>query len=77
MKKRASRIQIDPKIMFGKPVVRGTRIPVYLILNLLAQGYTTKRLLKAYPALNREDVRAALEFAAKRFEKEETHLPHA
>lgn len=72
-----NRIQIDPRVMLGKPVIRGTRIPVYIILNLLGQGYTVERLLEAYPALTKADVKAALEFAAKRLEKEETHLPHA
>lgn len=76
-KTKIDRIQIDPKIMLGKPVVRGTRVPVYIILNLFAQGYTVKRILKSYPVLTKEDIRAALEFAAKRFEKEETHMPHA
>lgn len=73
---KLDRIQIDPEVMLGKPVIRGTRIPVYLVLNLLAQGYTTGRILKAYPGLTKQDVEAALEFAARRFEKEETHLQH-
>lgn len=53
------RIEINPRVMVGKPVIAGTRVPVYLILDLLAQGYTIKRLLKAYPALCVEDVRSA------------------
>ena len=45
------RIIVNPKVMVGKPVIRGTRIPVYLILELLASGMTEKELLQEYPAL--------------------------
>ena len=72
-KKLLDRIEVNPSIMVGKPVVKGTRIPVYLILNLLAQGYDTKRILKAYPGLTERDVTAALSYAALRFEHEEMH----
>ena len=58
------RIETNPKIMLGKPVVKGTRIPVALILNLLAHGYTPERVLEAYPDLKREDVQAAMEYAS-------------
>lgn len=68
------RIQIDPKVMMGKPVIAGTRVPVHLVLDLLAQGYTMERLLKAYPTLKKEDVTAALAFAARRFDREETYI---
>lgn len=59
----AERITVDPNILLGKPVIAGTRVPVYLILNLLAAGYTVERVVEAYPGLTVEDVRAALEFA--------------
>lgn len=62
------RIEINPQIMIGKPVIRGTRIPIYIILNLLANGYSFKRILKAYPDLTKEDIIACLnysEFLAK------------
>ncbi|MEK7154905.1 MAG: DUF433 domain-containing protein [Patescibacteria group bacterium] len=74
MAKYLDRIQIDPKIMLGKPVITGTRIPVHTVLDLLAQGYDIKRILKAYPALKEEDITAALAFAARRFDREELHL---
>ena len=58
------RIETNPRIMLGKPVIRGTRIPVALVLNLLAHGYTPERVAEAYPQLTQEDVRAAMEYAA-------------
>ena len=58
------RIEIDPKIMSGKPVIRGTRIPVELIVRKLSEGAQEDDLLEAYPHLSREDVRAALAHAA-------------
>ncbi|MBI4135553.1 DUF433 domain-containing protein [Candidatus Uhrbacteria bacterium] len=58
------RIETNPNILLGKPVIKGTRIPVSLVLNLLAHGYTTKRVVEAYPQLTLEDVRAAIEYAA-------------
>lgn len=57
-----NRIVINPKIMVGKPIIKGTRIPVYLILNLVAHGYTFERIVKAYPQLTRKDVKAALDY---------------
>ena len=65
------RITINPKIMVGKPVIRGTRIPVYLILNLVAGGYTFERILRAYPQLTKQDVKAALEYAQNLTKHEE------
>lgn len=73
MKKFLKRIEINPDIMVGKPVIAGTRIPVYIILNLLAQGYDIPKLLKAYPALEKEDIQAVLTYAAAHFEGEERH----
>jgi uncharacterized protein (DUF433 family) len=58
------RIEINPKVMMGKPVIRGTRIPVELILRKLSEGATEADLLDAYPRLTREDVQAALGYAA-------------
>lgn len=54
----------DPDVMMGKPVVRGTRITVELILDKLAAGETVEQLLQAYPRLTREGVQAALAYAA-------------
>jgi len=58
-------IEIDPAIMMGKPVIRGTRIPVETILEQLAGGETEDELLAAHPRLTREGIRAALDYAAR------------
>jgi uncharacterized protein (DUF433 family) len=58
------RIEINPDVMFGKPVIKGTRIPVDLILRALGDGMSVDELLAGYPKLTREDVRAAYRFAA-------------
>ncbi|MFW6194465.1 MAG: DUF433 domain-containing protein [Halobacteriota archaeon] len=59
------RITINPKVMVGKPVIKGTRIPVDAIIKRLAQGMSTQEILEEYPNLKEEDVKAALEYAAK------------
>lgn len=56
-------IVINPKICSGKPVIRGTRIMVKNILGMIAGGYTRGRILKDYPELNEDMVKAALEYA--------------
>lgn len=65
------KIVVDPKILAGKPVIRGTRIPVYLILNLLGKGKTIKYILENYPELKEEDVFAAINYAASHMKYEE------
>jgi uncharacterized protein (DUF433 family) len=54
------RIEIDAQVMMGKPVIKGTRITVELLLRKLAEGATEADLLDAYPRLTREDIRAAI-----------------
>lgn len=66
------RIEINPKVMLGKPVIRGTRIPVELLLRKLSEGATEDALLDAYPRLRREDIRAAMAYAADAVAHEET-----
>lgn len=58
------RIEIDPDVMLGKPVIRGTRIPVELILRKLREVASDADLLDAYPRLTREDIQAAMRYAA-------------
>ena len=61
---RIDRIEIDPQVMLGKPVIRGTRIPVELLVRKLSEGATKADLLDAYPRLTEADIKAALAFAA-------------
>ena len=65
------RIEINPKVMMGKPVIRGTRIPVELILRKLSEGTKEADLLEAYPRLTREDIQAAIRYAAETLAHEE------
>ena len=58
------RIGRNPKVMLGKPVIRGTRIPVELIVRKLSEGADEKTLLNAYPRLTLADIHAALRYAA-------------
>ena len=66
------RITIDPEILSGKPVIKGTRIPVYLVIELLANGMSEKEILLQYPTLIKADIKAALVYASKCLENEET-----
>jgi uncharacterized protein (DUF433 family) len=58
------RIALDPKVMAGKPVIRGTRIPVELIVRMVGQGIPQAEILDDYPRLHVEDIQAALLYAA-------------
>jgi uncharacterized protein (DUF433 family) len=64
-------IEINPKVMLGKPVIRGTRIPVELILRKLGEGATERDLLDAYTNLKPENIRAAMTYAAAALAHEE------
>jgi len=56
------RISVNPKVMVGKPVIRGTRVPVELIVKMLAQGIAEEEILREYPRLELEDIKAALAY---------------
>jgi uncharacterized protein (DUF433 family) len=60
---RVKRIELNPKVCNGKPVVKGTRIPVSVILDQLAEDESWDHLLAGYPELTREDIQAALHYA--------------
>jgi len=64
-----NRIVIEPGVRSGKPCIKGTRITVYDILEYLAGGMSEDGILRDFPSLSREDIRAALEFAAARERK--------
>lgn len=68
------RVICDPHILRGKPTIKGTRIPVTLVLNLIEHGYSFARIIEAYPNLSEDDIRAALAYAQARLGLEETYL---
>ncbi|WP_447978464.1 DUF433 domain-containing protein [Candidatus Nitrospira bockiana] len=69
-----NRVEMNPNVMMGKPVIRGTRIPVELILRKLGEGATEGDLLDAYPRLTKADIQAAIWYAADTVAHEETVL---
>jgi uncharacterized protein (DUF433 family) len=65
------RIVVDSKILVGKPVIRGTRIAVEFLMELLAEGWTHEQILKNYPHLTPDDIQAALHYAAEALKEEQ------
>jgi uncharacterized protein (DUF433 family) len=73
-----ARIAIDPTVLAGKPVVRGTRLSVDLIVGLLGQGWSEGDILRNYPRLTREDIVACLQYASEVLQAEKVYpLPRA
>ena len=70
----AERIVLNPSVMVGKPIIKGTRIPVELIVRMVAQDIPIEKILDEYPRLEREDVRAALNYAADVIARDEIFL---
>ena len=70
------RITINPKVMIGKPVIKGTRLTVEYVLNLLAHGATVAEILDEYKGLTREDIQACILFASRSLENT-TFMPLA
>ena len=68
-----TRIVIDPQILVGKPTVRGTRLAVEFIIDLLAQGWTEAEILQNYPGLAHEDVQACLSYASATLRAEKVY----
>ncbi|HLG30744.1 MAG TPA: DUF433 domain-containing protein [Candidatus Brocadiales bacterium] len=64
------RISSGPDILHGKPCIKGTRIPVYLIVSLVAEGVTADEIISDYPSLTPEDIKAAIKYASKLCEYE-------
>jgi len=73
----SKRIEINPRIMLGKPVIKGTRIPVEIILRKLSQNISIDKILQDYQHLTRKDIQAALEYAAESVHGEEVYLLRA
>jgi uncharacterized protein (DUF433 family) len=67
------RITVHPDILVGRPVITGTRIPVSLVLNLLAHEYTFDRIIEACPIQTADDIRAAITYADARLDREVGH----
>ena len=61
---RDERITLDPKVLVGKPVIKGTRIAVEFVIDLLAQGWPESEILRNYPGLTHEDIVACLKYAS-------------
>jgi uncharacterized protein (DUF433 family) len=65
-----NRIVVDPNVLVGKPVIKGTRLAVEFIIDLLAQGWTESDILSNYPGLTHEDILACLAYASARLHDE-------
>ncbi len=68
------RIAIDPSVLVGKPIIRGTRISVEFVIDLLGRGWTMEQMLQEYDHLKREDVQACLAYASEVLKSEKVHL---
>ena len=68
-----SRIVADPDVLVGKPVIKGTRISVELVMDLLAAGYTTDQIIEQYDHLIREDIQACLAYAKEVLQTERVY----
>jgi uncharacterized protein (DUF433 family) len=71
-----SRIVLDEKILAGKPVIRGTRISVEFIVDLVAQGWSVEQILENYSVLKKQDIEAALKYAAAALKEERIYRLH-
>jgi uncharacterized protein (DUF433 family) len=69
------RISVDPKVCFGKPCIRGTRIWVSLILDFLANGMSMEEVLAEYPQITRDDIRAAIAYGAEMARERYVEIP--
>ena len=67
------RITIDPNILVGKPIIKGTRISVEFIIDLLARGWTAEQILKEYDHLTRDDIQACLAYAGELVREEKVY----
>jgi len=68
-----SRIEINPKVLAGKPVIRGTRLSVEFVVDMLANGWSEQQILDNYPRLTRDDILAALSYATARLQAEKVY----
>jgi uncharacterized protein (DUF433 family) len=68
-----NRISVNPEILVGKPVIKGTRLAVEFIMELLANGWTSAKILKNYPQLKQQDITAVLKYAAEVLKEEKVY----
>jgi uncharacterized protein (DUF433 family) len=68
------RIVVDPGVLVGKPVIRGTRIAVEFVVDLLGRGWTAEQILKEYDPLSKEDIQACLAYASEMLKSERVYL---
>ena len=68
------RVTIDPAVLVGKPIIKGTRISVEFVIDLLGRGWTVEQVLQEYDHLTREDVQACLAYASEVLRSEKVHL---
>lgn len=71
------RIVVDPQVLVGKPIVKGTRISVEFVVDLLARGWTPEQILQEYDHLTPEDIQACLGYASDVLKSERVYLLHA
>jgi len=64
-------VAVDPKVLVGKPIIRGTRISVELLMDRLADGWSMEQILESYPRVTRDDVLAAIAFVTEVFREED------
>lgn len=67
------RITLDPRVLVGKPIIKGTRLAVAFLVELLAEGWTREQVLENYPQLTDDDIQAALHYAAETLKAETVH----
>ena len=67
------RIVVDPKVLVGKPIIKGTRIAVEFIVELAAEGWTHQQILENYPQLTLDDIQAAFHYAAETMKQERVY----
>jgi uncharacterized protein (DUF433 family) len=71
------RITVDPNVLVGKPIVKGTRISVEFVIDLLARGWTTEQILKEYDHLTPDDIQACLAYASEMLKTERVYVTPA
>ncbi|MFO7793419.1 MAG: DUF433 domain-containing protein [Candidatus Nanohaloarchaea archaeon] len=70
-----NRVETDPEKMAGKPLIKGTRVPIYIILDMLVEGKSFDDIIEAYPDLDEKDIRSAIKYASERVKGEELREP--